>query len=729
MVDNFKTATLERPRFVTAASLFDGHDVSINIMRRILQAQGVEVIHLGHNRSAQEVANAAICEDAHAVAISSYQGGHNEYFPYVRQLLDQAGGKDIRIFGGGGGVITPSEREALEKKGINKIYSPEDGTRLGLEGIVKDMIKKSQEPNEIAPDLSVLKGDELSQQKIGKVISYIENEGKAPFSYEEKVVPVLGITGTGGAGKSSLIDEILWRFSTYYPQQKVALLSIDPSKKKTGGALLGDRIRIGSASLDGVFIRSLATRNSRTELSSSTLQSVNFLKSQGFSLIIVETSGIGQSADQITTVADKCIYVMTVDYGASTQLEKIEMLESADFIALNKFERPRSEDALRDIRKQYRRNHGLFSSPPDEDLPIYPTMAAKFNDRGINALFFDIMKSFDFATNSLEKLSRSKKGTMENKSIIPPDRSQYLRSIAKACRQYEEKTAKECEKLKDYQALEKAHALLPKEEAIEKKLKAITKELEPTTLKELKEFDQTKKAYRSGSYRYQVRNKTITTATNYQSLSGNSISKIALPTFSSKADNYRFIRQQNLPGFFPYAGGIFPFKRKDEEPRRMFAGEGGPKRTNQRFHYLCKNDTAKRLSTAFDSVTLYGEDPHKRPDIYGKIGESGVSIATLDDMEELFAGFDLSNPNTSVSMTINGPAPIILAMFMNTAVKQQLGRRAEPCQGQGDYAKSARHYSGRHFKRRSSTKHLHLFPRVCPENDGRCAGILLPKQY
>ncbi len=665
---------MKRLRFVTAASLFDGHDVSINIMRRLLQSKGVEVIHLGHNRSAQEVVDAALYEDVHAVALSSYQGGHNEYFAYIRQLLDEAGATHVKIFGGGGGVITPKEIKALHEIGITKIYSPEDGMKLGLEGIIEDMIAKATYSTIDGVDFKSFKDKNLSRTDVSKVITYIEDQGELPFEVTSKNTPVLGITGTGGAGKSSLIDELLLRFHQYYKDKKVALVSVDPTKKKTQGALLGDRIRLGSASFENFYIRSLATRDSKTELSPQISKTIDFLKSQDFDLIIVETSGIGQASDEITTVADKCIYVMTPDYGAATQLEKIEMLEQANFIVLNKFEKPRSEDALRDIRKQYRRNHQLFvghpGAPDDEGLPIYGTMASKFNDLGVNALFFDIVTAFDFKVSELSEMMKQKEPSDKTK-IIPAERSLYLRDIAKTCRDYNQETLRRVEMLKDYDALEKCISLVDSPELVEK-LRETKEQIPEEVFSELDLFRDTTEQYKAGVFTYTVRGKEIKVPTKYISLSGSEISKVGYPKFLSPIDTYNFIRKSNLPGYFPYASGIFPFKRADEDPKRMFAGEGGPGRTNKRFHYLSKNDKAKRLSTAFDSVTLYGEDPDTRPDIFGKIGEAGVSIATLDDMKLLFDGFDLSDPFTSVSMTINGPAPVILALFMNTAISQKL---------------------------------------------------------
>lgn len=665
---------MRRLRFVTAASLFDGHDVSINIMRRLLQSKGVEVIHLGHNRSAKEVVDAALHEDAHAVALSSYQGGHNEYFAYIRELLDEAGAKHVRIFGGGGGVITPSEITALHEKGITKIYSPEDGMKLGLEGIIDDMIERATYSTIESVDFGKMASSGLSNYEVSKVITSIEDNGNVPIEYKEGDVSVLGITGTGGAGKSSLIDEVLLRFHRHFSDKKIALVSVDPTKKKTQGALLGDRIRLGSSSFDNFYIRSLATRDSKTELSPEISKTVSFLKSQDYDLIIVETSGIGQASDEITTVADKCIYVMTPEYGAATQLEKIEMLEQADFIVLNKFEKPRSEDSLRDIRKQYRRNYKLFAghpgSPEDDELPIFGTMASKFNDPGVNALFYEIAKTFDFDISKIAGIKKEK-APLDKTKIIPAERSLYLRDIAKSCRDYNAETERRVELVKDYEALKKVNAMLDNAD-LKAKLAEVEASLPENFDKEIELYESTVTQYKSGTFSYTVRDREFKVPSKFTSLSGLNISKVAYPDFESMSEKYKYIRKANLPGHFPYCAGIFPFKRADEDPKRMFAGEGGPGRTNTRFHYLSKNDKAKRLSTAFDSVTLYGEDPDKRPDIFGKIGEAGVSIATLDDMKLLFDGFNLADPYTSVSMTINGPAPIILALYMNTAISQNL---------------------------------------------------------
>ncbi|WPU65314.1 fused isobutyryl-CoA mutase/GTPase IcmF [Peredibacter starrii] len=662
-------------RFVTAGSLFDGHDASINIMRRLLQSKGVEVIHLGHNRSALEVVEAALSEDAHAVALSSYQGGHMEYFTYVRELLDQNGGKNVRIFGGGGGVITPPEIQELHKRGITRLYHPNDGTSLGLNGIIDDMIAKCDYSTLDGIDFKSLSGKKLTPYQMAKVITFIEDNRDVPFDFKPKNVPVFGITGTGGAGKSSLIDELLLRFHRYYSNKRVALVSVDPTKKKNQGALLGDRIRLGAAVYESFYVRSLATRDSSNELSPEIRKVVDFLKSQDFDLVLVETSGIGQASDEITKVADKTLYVMTPEYGASTQLEKIEMLEVADFIAVNKFEKPRSEDALRDVRKQYRRNKQLFAghpgAPTDDELPIFGTMASKFNDVGVNALFKEIIKAVSFEYNKELDIIPADRASTKKQSIIPAGSINYLRDIASTVNSYNERAAQSVEKLRKYEALAEASKLVSDSKELVTKKAELETELK-AELEEIAAFDNVIDMYKKGEYTYVVRGKDIKVPTKYVSLSQQAISKVGFPRLHHPSAKLQFIRSQNLPGFYPFAAGVFPFKRADEDPKRQFAGEGGPKRTNARFHYLSKNDNAKRLSTAFDSVTLYGEDPHKRPDIYGKVGESGVSICRLDDMMELYKGFDLTSPSTSVSMTINGPAPIILAMFMNTAINRAL---------------------------------------------------------
>ncbi len=661
--------TKNKLRFVTATSLFDGHDVSINIMRRMLQAEGVEVIHLGHNRSALEVVSAVLMEDAHALAISSYQGGHLEYFTFVRELLDKAGAKDVKLFGGGGGVITPKEIAQLREKAKARIYSPEDGMKMGLEGIIKDMIQTSDYSVTQNYDYKKAPESGFNVYHFAKIISYIEETGNFPVSVKPGKIPVLGITGTGGAGKSSLIDELLIRWRAQYPDKKVALVSVDPTRKSTQGALLGDRIRLGSAQYDNFFIRSLATRDSGTELSPHIDKVIEFLKTGPFSAIFVETSGIGQAADEITRVADKCLYVMTPEYGAATQLEKIEMLEKADFIALNKFEKPRAEDSLRDIRKQYRRNKKLFHEPAnDSDLPIYGTCASRFNDGGVNTLFVDLVNALGIQSQgqSGSKVSDKPKG------LIAPNRMGYLRNISETIKSYKEKTESNCQLLDQFETLSKATQMVGQEIAKDK-IEKLKTQLDSNGVMTVVDATMNRlKEYNSGETVFTVRDKQIKTPTFFKSLSLEKVPRIGLPDFKSMTEVYRYSSKENLPGYFPFTSGVFPFRRKDEEPKRQFAGEGGPLRTNKRFHYLCQNDSAKRLSTAFDSVTLYGADPAERPDIFGKIGESGVSICTLEDMQDLYKGFDLTDPKTSVSMTINGPAPIILAMFMNTAIRQKL---------------------------------------------------------
>jgi methylmalonyl-CoA mutase len=660
--------TKNRLRFVTATSLFDGHDVSINIMRRMLQSEGVEVIHLGHNRSAQEVVNAVLMEDAHALALSSYQGGHMEYFNYVRELLNKAGASQVKIFGGGGGVITPKEIQSLKETASVRIYSPEDGMKLGLEGIIHDMIQTSD--YSVTDGYRFNKSDSFSDiYSAAKVISYIEEKGAFPIEFSTNNIPVLGITGTGGAGKSSLIDELLLRWRARFPSKKVALVSVDPTRKTTQGALLGDRIRLGAAQYDNFFIRSLATRESGTELSPHISKVIQFLKSGPFSAIFVESSGIGQAADEITKVADKCLYVMTPEYGAATQLEKIEMLEKADFIALNKFEKPRAEDSLRDVRKQYRRNKKLFHSPPeDKDLPIFGTCASRFNDAGVSALFNRISRSLGVEESSVDFELQFDRPS----GLIAPERVQYLRTVSKTVRNYhlkQENLFKQCRK---FEALSETYNVLPLKE-IQTQLQSLESELHAERVIESVEACRKRIAeYQNGETKYQVRGKDIQAKTHFSSLSLEKIPRIGVPKTKSFSELFRFMVTENLPGYFPFTAGVFPFKRKDEDPKRQFAGEGGPLRTNKRFHFLCEGEKAKRLSTAFDSVTLYGSDPTDRPDIFGKIGESGVSICTLDDMQDLYQGFDLTDPQTSVSMTINGPAPILLAMFMNAAIRQKL---------------------------------------------------------
>ncbi|HWI47453.1 MAG TPA: fused isobutyryl-CoA mutase/GTPase IcmF [Rummeliibacillus sp.] len=690
------TLEIYRPRhhvrFVTASSLFDGHDASINIMRRILQASGVEVIHLGHNRAVEEVVNAAIQEDAQGIAISSYQGGHIEYFKYMHDLLKEKGAPHIGIFGGGGGVILPKEIKELQDYGVKNLFSPEDGLTLGLQGMINKMIEKS--------DFSTVKDDlidklqQLNTEKpelLAQLITAVE-EGKQVEIDEllqtarelSKKTPVLGITGTGGAGKSSLTDELIRRFLHEFPDKKIAIISIDPTKQKTGGALLGDRIRMNAIFNNRVYMRSLATRNSHTELSAALGDVLEIVKVAGFDLIVVETSGIGQGDAAITSVSDLSMYVMTSEFGAPTQLEKIDMIDFADLIVINKFERKGSEDALRQVQKQYQRSHELWHQDLDT-MPVFGTIASQFNDKGTNSLFAALIQiinekcDYDWQT-SYEQFVKTQKQNV----IIPNERRYYLREISETVRGYHKKSEQQVELARKLFQLEGSLKLVQEkspEDALVQSLQQLidgVKDQLTTQSKQILENWQTlKESYSGDELITKVRDKEIRTLLTTTSLSGLKIPKVVLPKFVDYGEILRWVYAENVPGSFPYTAGVFPFKREGEDPKRQFAGEGTPERTNRRFHYLSKDDDAKRLSTAFDSVTLYGEDPDERPDIYGKVGESGVSICTLEDMKKLYAGFDLCAPSTSVSMTINGPAPIILAMFMNTAIDQQVQLREQ----------------------------------------------------
>ncbi len=685
-------------RFVTASSLFDGHDASINIMRRILQASGAEVIHLGHNRSVEEVVNAAIQEDVQGIAISSYQGGHVEYFKYMYDLLKEKGATHIRIYGGGGGVIIPREIKELHQYGIARIFSPEDGRLLGLQGMIDLMLEECDYPtitSEVDAYLSKLdSGDTIATAKL---ITFAEQQVGAnkesaaavetvmqQVKALQKSVPVLGITGTGGAGKSSLTDELIRRFINEVPEQKVAVLSVDPTKQKTGGALLGDRIRMNAIFSPRVYMRSLATRQSKTELSLAIQDAIAVVKAAGFDLIIIETSGIGQGDAEIAEICDVSMYVMTSEFGAPSQLEKIDMIDYADLIVINKFERKGSEDALRQVQKQYQRSRMLFEKELD-DMPVYGTIASQFNDSGTNALFAALIETLNEKTGSTFPTTFTKNALVEKQSvIIPNDRRYYLREISDAVRGYHKKAEEQANlarKLFQIEgtigAIEEAgtgedavKALVELKAQVEEKLTAETKKV-------LSFWEEKQKLYSSDRFVTKIRDKEIVTILKTKSLSGLLIPKVVLPKYKDYGEIIRWVYKENVPGEFPYTAGVFPFKREGEDPKRQFAGEGTPERTNRRFHYLSKDDDAKRLSTAFDSVTLYGEDPDYRPDIYGKVGESGVSICTLDDMKKLYDGFDLCHPSTSVSMTINGPAPIILAMFMNTAIEQQVEKKEQ----------------------------------------------------
>ncbi len=677
-------------RFVTASSLFDGHDASVNIMRRILQSSGVEVIHLGHNRSVEEVVNAAIQEDAQGIALSSYQGGHMEYFKYMFDLLREKGAPHIKIYGGGGGVILPREIKELHAYGIAGIFSPEDGRVLGLQGMINEQIKGTDFPTATGDYLEKLNAlttetPELLANLITAAESNDDEDTKKMLEEarkRSKGTPVLGITGTGGAGKSSLTDELIRRFLKEFPEKRVAILSVDPTKQKTGGALLGDRIRMNAIFNNRVYMRSLATRGSRTELSASIGDVLDVVRVAGYDLIIVETSGIGQGDAEITNFTDLSMYVMTSEFGAPTQLEKIDMIDFADVIAINKFERKGSEDALRQVQKQYQRSRELWDEPIDK-MPVYGTIASQFNDKGTNALFAALVHIINQKTGSnwetgYEQFAKTQKQDV----IIPNDRRYYLREITDTVRGYHKKTEQQVSFARRLFQLEGAIAAV-KEKAPDDALVAsltslangVRDELTAESKRILDNWQALKEAYAGDEFVTKVRDKEIRTILKTTSLSGTKIPKVVLPKFVDYGEILRWVYRENVPGEFPYTAGVFQFKREGEDPKRQFAGEGTPERTNKRFHYLSKDDDAKRLSTAFDSVTLYGEDPDYRPDIYGKVGESGVSICTLEDMKKLYAGFDLCAPSTSVSMTINGPAPIILAMFMNTAIDQQVKLR------------------------------------------------------
>jgi methylmalonyl-CoA mutase len=692
-------------RIVTAASLFDGHDASINMIRRLLQDAGAEVIHLGHNRSVLEVVTAALQEGAQGVCLSSYQGGHMEYFKYMKDLLVEAGAPYVKIFGGGGGVIIHEEKQELESYGIDFIFHPDDGRKMGLEGMINLIMERCdfsiQEAIKDQKDFSThLSGrEELPQRLLGLALDAIDRQENLPQDVlkalenfkGQKTPLVMGVTGTGGAGKSSLVDELIQRFLNSYPEIKLGVVCVDPSKRKTGGSLLGDRIRMNSLSRHGVFMRSVASRGSGSEIAGSLPKVLEFLKGYDFDLLIAETSGIGQANVAITEVSDFSLYVMTSEFGAQSQLEKIDMIDFADLIAINKADHRGSQDALRDVRKQYKRSRKMFQAP-DEDLPIYLTQAAQFNDQGANQLFFGIADLlFSKDTQYDWKLSDDQKAAIrgtEKQSLIPPERQNYLAEIVSSVRSYKKDTenlAKKASRLGAYYQLQEE---LRDQSGLEEKLK---KELPEADLKALNSWDDLLETYKKPEYVYKVRDKEIRQPLFHESLSGTQIPRVMPPRLTDWGDRLTFLKLENMPGSFPYTAGVFPLKRVGEDPTRMFAGEGTPERTNKRFHYLSKDAPAKRLSTAFDSVTLYGFDPNPRPDIFGKVGESGVSICTLNDMKKLYDGFELTSPNTSVSMTINGPAPMILAFFFNTAIDQlvekkqkDLGRKLSA----GEYAQT-----------------------------------------
>ena len=678
-------------RIVTAASLFDGHDAAINIMRRIIQSTGAEVIHLGHDRSVLDVVDCAIQEDVQAIAMTSYQGGHIEYFKYMHDLLKEKGCGHIKIFGGGGGVILPDEIKELQSYGITRIYSPDDGRSMGLQGMINDMLKQCDFATGINMNGEVDLLTKKNPKAIAKLISCAENNEVEFATLRNKInslqekskstkVPVLGITGTGGSGKSSLVDELVRRFLIDFKDKNIAIVSVDPSKRKTGGALLGDRIRMNSISNPRVYMRSLATRQSNLALSKYVKDAVDILKAAAFDLIILETSGIGQSDTEIIEHSDLSLYVMTPEFGAPTQLEKIDMLDFADVIALNKFDKRGALDALRDVKKQFKRNHQLWETD-DEQLPVFGTIASQFNDPGMNRLYRAIIdKMNEKVGTKLDSHFEITAEVSEKIYIIPPARIRYLSEISETVRKYAKWTIDQGSIAQNLYSLRNSIQLLEKSKVDDKD--RLIKQLEEVYLhteleldgknrKIIEDWPTRVKQYKGEYYIYKVRDKDVKVKTYSESLSHTHIPKVSTPKFEAWGEILKWNLQENFPGEFPFTAGVYPFKRTEEDPTRMFAGEGGPERTNRRFHYVSKGMTAKRLSTAFDSVTLYGQDPDHRPDIYGKIGNSGVSICCLDDAKKLYSGFDLGDPKTSVSMTINGPASIMTGYFMNAAIDQQ----------------------------------------------------------
>lgn len=687
--------TLKNPiRIVTAASLFDGHDAAINVIRRVLQDHGAEVIHLGHNRSVMEVAEAVLQESAQGVCVSSYQGGHVEYFKYLKDLLKEAGADYVKIFGGGGGVIVHEEKAALEKYGITQIFHPDDGRRLGLEGMILQILKEcdfdlseAARGSKFGADSENFGKSPIPQTALGVALAAIENErdfksvlpALKNFERKGKAPLVLGITGTGGAGKSSLIDELLVRFMNVFPHSRIGVVCVDPSKRRTGGALLGDRIRVNSLARRGTFMRSLASRGSGSEIALALPRILDFMKGYDFDLLIAESSGIGQASSKILEVGDLSMYVMTSEFGAQSQLEKIDMIDYADLVSINKADRRGALDAHRDVQKQYRRARKIFDHATP--VPVFLTQASNFNDRGVNELFAALVKTlaakgsdrFLGGDDAIKALRGS-----EKQGVVPAERQNYLAEIVSTVRSYKKDVSEKAAIASKLGALHKVATEFGGEFA--ERQADLRKQLGETEWKELQSFDSLREAYAGDSFTYEVRGKKIQQPLTRTSLCGLKIPRVVLPDYTDWGDRFKYLALENVPGAFPYTAGVFPLKRLEEDPGRQFAGEGTPERTNKRFHYLSKGQPAKRLSTAFDSVTLYGEDPDPRPDIYGKVGESGVSIATLADMKKLYAGFDLCDPTTSVSMTINGPAPIILAFFMNTAIDQQIEVR-EKAQG------------------------------------------------
>jgi methylmalonyl-CoA mutase len=665
-------------RIVTAASLFDGHDAAINIMRRILQSKGAEIIHLGHNRSVHEIVETAIEEDVQGIAITSYQGGHVEFFKYMKDLLDENGCGHIKIFGGGGGTILPTEIEELHNYGITRIYSPDDGRTMGLEGMIEDVIAKCKVKSENSKpktDRNAL-GEAKDIISIAEKITAAENGETLNLKLQTSNIPVLGITGTGGAGKSSVTDEIVRRFLNNFTDKTIAVISVDPSKKKTGGALLGDRIRMNAISHPRAYMRSLATREDNKALSAYVQDAINICKEAAFDFIILESAGVGQSDASILDYCDVSMYVMTPEYGAASQLEKINMLDYADLICINKFDKAGALDALQDVRKQYKRNHQMFMAK-DNELPIIGTMASKFNDEGVNHLFEILLKTIHTKTNTTFGEYHFNETAKVSSAIIPSNRTRYLSEISETNRTYDTQANEQAAfASKLYQLTGTLEIFKQKNQTdlvdiIQQQIDIYNEQLNAESKKLVANWNHVIAVYKKDFFEYQVRDKVIKQPLTSISLSGTKVPKVVLPKFKDWGDILKWQLQENIPGEFPYTAGVFPLKRDGEDPTRMFAGEGGPERTNRRFHYVSVGQPAKRLSTAFDSVTLYGEDPAHRPDIYGKVGNSGVSIATVDDAKKLYSGFDLCDPKTSVSMTINGPAPMLLAFFMNAAIDQQ----------------------------------------------------------
>ena len=695
MSSESKSSAAKNIRVVTAAALFDGHDAAINVMRRLIQAEGCEVIHLAHNRSVAEVVDATIQEDAHAVAVTSYQGGHVDYFLYLRRLLDERGASHVRIFGGGGGVIVPDEADHLHSEGITRIYHPEDGRRMGLVGMIKDLVSKCDQDlleGELPAFDGLLAADPATVARyITAIEADVDEAGVVSDTAKEAIAeaasknnaPVVGITGTGGAGKSSLTDELVRRFRSDFPNLKIAVLSVDPTRRRTGGALLGDRIRMNA--VYGVtgdtgccFMRSLATRESKSELSDAIGAAIGIVKAAGFELILLETSGIGQGNSEITEFSDISLYVMTPEYGAASQLEKIDMLDYADMVILNKYERRGAEDALRDIRKQVRRNRNDFETA-DNDLSVYGTVAARFNDEGVNGAYLGMLSRIaEFSGREWNsKIAPGSPVSGVGAALIPPERVRYLGEIAAVIRSYHDWAGTQVVAASRREMLEYAAKELDGEAAESLVSKAASVDLAPEALAILDNWESDRATYSADEFVYTVRGREIRQPLKHESLSHLMIPRVSFPRYIDSGERLRWALLENLPGRYPYTAGVFPLKRLAELPKRMFAGEGGPARTNKRFHLLCDGEQFHRLSTAFDSVTLYGEDPHERPDIFGKVGESGVSVPHLDDMKILYSGFDLCAPTTSVSMTINGPAPMTLAMFLNTAIDQQVDKFVE----------------------------------------------------